>query len=66
VIDIKRVLKYCKNLNIQFEDFLFLYTLRVRNENRKDEDFENYVNTIREKGPAFVEDFIRDANKQKK
>jgi hypothetical protein len=34
--------------------------------NRKDEDFENYVNTIREKGPAFVEDFIRDANKQKK
>jgi len=44
VIDIKRVLKYCKNLNIQFEDFLFLYTLRVRNENRKDEDFFELTN----------------------
>lgn len=44
MIDIKRVLKYCKNLNIQFEDFLFLYTLRVRNENRKDEDFFELTN----------------------
>jgi len=44
VIDIKRVLTYCKNLNIQFEDFLFLYTLRVRNENRKDEDFFELTN----------------------
>jgi hypothetical protein len=39
VIDIKRVLTYCKNLNIQFEDFLFLYVLRVRSENRGDGDF---------------------------
>ena len=44
MIDIKRVLTYCKNLNIQFEDFLFLYTLRVRNENRKDEDFFELTN----------------------
>jgi hypothetical protein len=44
VIDIKRVLTYCKNLNIQFEDFLFLYTLRVRSENRKDEDFFELTN----------------------
>ncbi len=44
MIDIKRVLTYCKNLNIQFEDFLFLYTLRVRSENRKDEDFFELTN----------------------
>lgn len=44
MIDIKRVLTYCKNLNIQFEDFLFLYTLRVRNENRKDGDFFELTN----------------------
>lgn len=44
MIDIKRVLTYCKNLNIQFEDFLFLYTLRVRSENRKDENFFELTN----------------------
>ena len=44
MIDIKRVLKYCENLNIQFEDFLFLFTLRVRSENRKDEEFFEQTN----------------------
>ena len=44
MIDIKRVLTYCKKLNIQFEDFLLLYTLRVRNENRKDEGFFELTN----------------------
>ena len=39
MIDTKRVLTYCKKLNIQIEDFLFLYMLRVRSLNRRDEEF---------------------------
>ena len=31
--------------------------------NKKDEDFESYVQQIRDKGPPFVEDFIKEANR---
>ena len=63
---IRRDKRYEIKINMLIECEAWLEAVEEIFSNRKHAEFEMLLDKVREKGPPFVEDFIREAQQKKK
>lgn len=66
ILAIRREKKYDIKINMLIDAEAWLEAVEETFSNRKNVDFDDFVERIQREGPSFVDDFIKDAMNKKK